>query len=161
MVNLKPDAIFPFNSLTKAKTNEDINLMVILISHLVCISPACFRFNWYQIFTGVSVRLQGPSSSNGIGRVEVFHSGQWGTVCDDSWDINDAKVVCRQLGYPYAGRALQGSYVPDGTGRIWLDDVRCTGSEQNLIGCRHNGWGNHNCGHYEDAGVECSSGNNI
>ena len=89
--------------------------------------------------------------------MEVYYRGEWGTVCDDSWDINDAKVVCRQLGYKYAIGALQGRFVQDGTGRIWLDDVECNGHEQNLSDCRHGGWGRHNCRHYEDAGVECSS----
>ena len=105
--------------------------------------------------------MQGPLSANGTGRLEVFYNGTWGTVCDDSWDINDARVACRQLGYTYAVRAFQGSDVPDGKGQIWLDDVRCTGSEQNLVSCTHNGFGNENCGHSEDAGVECSSTGNI
>ncbi|CAB3997370.1 deleted in malignant brain tumors 1 -like, partial [Paramuricea clavata] len=103
------------------------------------------------------MRIQGPSSANGTGRVEVLHNGQWGTICDDSWDIKDANVVCRQLGYKNAANALQGGQVPSGTGQIWLDDVTCTGSEHSLTSCSHGGWGNHNCDHSEDAGVECSS----
>ena len=104
--------------------------------------------------------MQGPSKEHGIGRIEVFYNDQWGTVCDDSWDKNDANVVCRQLGYKYAFRALQGSDVPDGSGQIWLDDVDCTGSEKNLSSCSHKKWGNHNCDHSHDAGVECSSNGN-
>ena len=65
--------------------------------------------------------------------------------------------MCRQLGYTNASKALQGSNVPDGTGQIWLDDVNCDGTERNLTSCSHIGWGNENCGHHEDAGVECFS----
>ncbi len=87
--------------------------------------------------------------------MEVFHNGRWGTVCDDGWDIDDARVVCRQLGFPDAVAAYQGSRVPDGTGQIWLDGVRCTGDESSLFSCSHKGLGVHNCGHAEDAGVLC------
>ena len=97
-------------------------------------------------------------SANGIGRVELFFNGEWGTVCDDDWDINDAMVVCRQLGYLGALQALQGRYVPDGRGKIWLDKVACTGHEKNLSSCSHGRWEDHDCFHGEDAGVKCLIG---
>ena len=99
--------------------------------------------------------MQGPLSANGTGRVEVSFGSEWGTICDDGWDLNDANVVCRELGYANAVRALEGPDTPQGSGPIWLDDVACTGSERNLTSCSHNGWKNHNCKHDEDAGVEC------
>ena len=104
------------------------------------------------------IRLQGPRSSNGSGRVEVFYDGKWGTVCDDYWDLNDAIVACRQLGYQYASKALKGNDVANGNGTIWLDDVDCTGKEMYLSSCTHRKWGIHNCFNSRDAGVECTKG---
>ena len=109
------------------------------------------------ISISVVVRLRGPNAYRGIGRVEIYsyYKGEWGTVCDDRWDIEDAKVVCRQLGYEDAVSALQGYSVRDGAGRILLDEVRCYGWESSISKCRHNPWGVHDCSHSEDAGVEC------
>ena len=45
-----------------------------------------------------SLRIVGGNNAL-HGRVEICSSSVWGTVCDDSWDNNDARVVCRQLGY--------------------------------------------------------------
>ena len=87
--------------------------------------------------------------------MEIRFNGTWGTVCDDQWDINDGNVVCHQLGYAHAVRVAVRAEFGRGRGRTWLDNVHCTGLENSLSDCDHNGWGAENCGHNEDAGVVC------
>lgn len=126
----------------------------------------------------VNVRLvPGPSR----GRVEVRSNGVWGSVCDDSFDTIDGKVICRMLGFTVATTVFTSSNpgeksaaitsvppaqtattstcpfdaVPAGTGKIWLDDLRCRGSETDIFDCQHAGLGTSNCNHNEDAGVQC------
>ena len=81
--------------------------------------------------------------------------GGWGTICDDSWDIQDARVVCRQLGYPDAVAALSSAHYGQGIGSIWLDNLQCIGTELDILTCVHNGVGDTDCDHSEDASVEC------
>jgi deleted-in-malignant-brain-tumors protein 1 len=101
------------------------------------------------------IRLVGGSNDN-EGRVEVCVGGQWGTVCDDFFDYRDAQVFCKQLGLPYTGAVAYGSaFFGRGSGPIHLDDVQCTGSENSVFNCTYNP--NHNCVHFEDAGVMCQS----
>ncbi|XP_022104784.1 neurogenic locus Notch protein-like isoform X2 [Acanthaster planci] len=108
-----------------------------------------------RCFQSGSIRLvNGPLPNEG--RVEVYYSGAWGTVCDDGWDINDGQVACRQLGYPSAARVWSSATHGQGTGAIHLDDLACSGSEASLGACSHSGWGNENCGHHEDASVKCN-----
>ncbi|XP_041031975.1 neurotrypsin isoform X2 [Carcharodon carcharias] len=89
------------------------------------------------------------------GRVEVFHGGEWGTVCDDQWDDLDAEVVCRQLGLSGTAKSWMWSHFGHGSGPILLDEVECTGNELYLDECQKSNWRQHNCEHAEDAGVSC------
>ncbi|KAF5893072.1 scavenger receptor cysteine-rich type 10, partial [Clarias magur] len=102
-----------------------------------------------------SIRLVG-SGGDCAGRLEVFHSGSWGTVCNELWDIEDAQVVCRQL---QCGVALS-THIPawfgPGTGSIWLNEVECEGNEASLWNCRSQLCEEGECGHQEDVGVVCS-----
>ena len=52
-----------------------------------------------------AIRLSGGSLAN-EGRVEICQSGEWKTVCDNNWSENEARVVCRQLGYSDQGDKL-------------------------------------------------------
>ncbi|XP_029949275.1 deleted in malignant brain tumors 1 protein-like [Salarias fasciatus] len=110
--------------------------------------------------TASTVRLVN-SGNRCSGRVEIFHAGQWGTVCDDRWDLDNANVVCRQLDCGRAQSASSGAAFGAGSGTIWLDDVHCSGNESSILDCRHSGFGVHNCGHHEDAGIICEGNTDL
>ncbi|XP_017293033.3 neurotrypsin [Kryptolebias marmoratus] len=105
--------------------------------------------------SGPPLRLVG-GEEDFEGRVEVFHAGRWGSVCDDQWDDRDAEVVCRQLGFGEVAKAWSWAHFGQGSGPILLDAVKCTGNELFLDQCPHGDWEQHNCDHMEDAGVSCS-----
>uniref|UniRef100_A0A8C2XHP0 SRCR domain-containing protein n=1 Tax=Cyclopterus lumpus TaxID=8103 RepID=A0A8C2XHP0_CYCLU len=97
----------------------------------------------------VTVRLV-PGKARG--RVEVNYKGVWGTVCDDGFDTVDGKVICKMLGFQTAIYTFTAS---PGSGRIWLDELQCLGTESDIFSCRHRGVGVNNCQHNEDAGLHC------
>ncbi|PVD22130.1 hypothetical protein C0Q70_17934 [Pomacea canaliculata] len=90
------------------------------------------------------------------GTVLISYNNTWGSVCDDGWGLEEATVVCRQLGFT-GSRIIPrtNSYYGRGTGAVLLDDVYCIGTEGNLTQCTHSPWGVSNCDHNEDAGVDC------
>jgi len=101
-----------------------------------------------------TIRLSGREASQSRGRLEVWGGDSWGTVCNDWFGREDARVACRQLGF-WRGEKLESNSFGDGTGTIGMDDVNCSGTEAEIQSCRYNGWGRHNCGHHEDVAVSC------
>ena len=71
--------------------------------------------------------------------------------------IRDANVICRMLGYPDgAERVYHTSKFGHGSNLDFhLDDLMCIGNEDTFLKCGHKGWGKHNCGKRETAGVTC------
>ncbi|KAM5279505.1 macrophage scavenger receptor types I and II [Hipposideros larvatus] len=102
-----------------------------------------------------TVRLVGGSGPH-EGRVEIFHDGQWGTVCDDHWELRGGLVICRSLGFQGVRNVHKRANFGQGTGPIWLNEVFCFGRESSLEECKINQWGARTCLHSEDAGVTCT-----
>ncbi|KAM9341692.1 lysyl oxidase homolog 3B isoform 1-T1 [Symphorus nematophorus] len=103
----------------------------------------------------LKVRLAGYPRKHNEGRIELFYKGEWGTICDDDFSIANANVLCRQLGFTAATGWTHSAKYGKGIGKIWLDNVLCSGGEKSIEFCKSRGWGNSDCTHDEDAGVVC------
>ncbi|KAG2438381.1 hypothetical protein HYH02_010836 [Chlamydomonas schloesseri] len=126
------------------------------------LAPIRYAFGFYHDLADCDgqVRLVNGWQDGSSGRVEVYHDGQMGTVCDDGWDDDDATVVCRQLGFDGGYAEWGGAFAPALEWQpIWMNRLECNGSEAGLADCPRWGglgsWGNHTCSHWEDAGVTC------
>ena len=108
-----------------------------------------------------SVRLVGDSggSTPSRGLVEVLHNGEWGHVCGVIWNIKEAIVVCKQLGFPTAVGAIKVENDTVDTSSILLNIRRpCIGDERAIHYCPHWGWKEHRCSLSDHgiAGVICT-----
>ncbi|XP_071057276.1 uncharacterized protein [Onthophagus taurus] len=95
------------------------------------------------------------------GRLEIKYHGTWGTVCDDDFNDDAAKVVCRYLGFKGSATSHKNGVYGPGKGPIWLDQVFCQGNETTLQECDRWDWGKHNCDHSEDVGIDCDDHENV
>lgn len=99
------------------------------------------------------VRLVGGGCN--YGRVEICENGQWGTVCDDYWDINDANVACRELGFSGATLAQGSATYGQGIGAILRHQINCKGTEASMVNCPFKQHSQGYCHHSEDSSVVC------
>ena len=118
-----------------------------------------YRFCYYSTACNLKgeVRLQ-DGNSHFSGRVEVCYHLFWGTVCKHKWNLNNAVVVCKQLGNS-GQHASVNMNIPGGVGNIWMDDIVCEGTESKIDQCNSTLPGIHksSCVHDQDAGVSCFS----
>ena len=132
--------------------NEDKDFKVV-VRHSGCLLEELHFFLNVSLFT-VPVRLAGVDGVNYAGRVEVFYQGKWGKICRDNWDINDVKVVCRQLDFQTGLAEFFGMDTKDENISVAMSDVTCTGQESVLASCKR--WdGNHRCSNNIGAQALC------
>ncbi|KAL4219778.1 hypothetical protein ACF0H5_020191 [Mactra antiquata] len=87
------------------------------------------------------------------GRLEIQVNGTWGTVCDNSFDINDGQVICRMMNGLTVRQVYGGAYFGEGTGPIHIDEMTCSGNEPDINHCSY--IYNSSCTHKEDVSVVC------
>ena len=107
--------------------------------------------------------LQGSTADPSFtaGRLEIYINSTWGSVCADNFDMAEANVACKQLGFPLGAISTETSFhTPYGRGTggpIWLDEVGCEDQGiRHILSCAHIGIGEHDCDHFSDVAVECN-----
>ena len=101
--------------------------------------------------------VDGPTENSG--RVEIYREGEWGTICDDQWEEDEAIVACRQLGFFGLGRlAAVNEFGGVSTDSPILYAVDCSGSQSSLEECEFGEWDTGRCTHREDVSVVCQTG---
>lgn len=104
-------------------------------------------------------REDSDSSTLSAGLLEIFLNEEWGMICDTGFDMTDASVACRQMGYRTAISFATGFHSPFGIGEngsIWLSNIDCRDPNGlHLLSCAHRKVGTHDCDHFSDIGVVC------
>lgn len=108
----------------------------------------------YICFETATVRLEGGKYDY-LGNVEVYANGQWRPVCDNLWDVKDAEVVCRQLGFSAVERPRRESYFGSPLSTAIMNNFECIGDEESLLDCNYNDAVENMCGSENTAGVVC------
>ena len=114
---------------------------------------------YYTVIEEIKARLVGGSQLI-EGRVELYYNSTWGSVCSYrwEWDVREANVICRMLGYSFATRVWGAGQFGEGSGNTSVDRPQCSGTESSIAECSHSGWGRSCSGSvYRDFGVGCTS----
>jgi len=94
------------------------------------------------------------------GRLEIYINSTWGSICADNFDLHDADVACKQLGFSRATQVATSFHTPYGRGKkgpVWLDEVECReDSLLHILSCSYIRQEEIDCDHFSDVAIECS-----
>ena len=136
---------------------DQVQLLSLLLMITIAIGCSFTELLIYIIF--FFRLIDGPNSRTG--RVEIRHKGVWGTICDDNFGDQEAKVICRMLGLPtQSAQVYNGTTDYSGDGPVWIrlnDDQGCSGHELDIQECKtKNLWKQDlRCKHSEDVAITC------
>ncbi|XP_078616882.1 uncharacterized protein LOC144885088 isoform X1 [Branchiostoma floridae x Branchiostoma japonicum] len=142
-----------FNNLTAARPDDECSTDCTGNSGEKC--GGAWRMSVYAVLALENeIRLVGGSE---WGRLEVrtYNTKDWGTVCSDGFDMEDAKVACNMLGLGDASFIRDTTYYGEGTGDIKMANLGCGGHESSLFDCSYDGPGSGSCTHGDDVGLVC------
>ncbi|KAL5494002.1 hypothetical protein EMCRGX_G015270 [Ephydatia muelleri] len=107
--------------------------------------------------SSLQIRLASADSKlTNIGRLEVLHNNQWGTVCDNTFTYREANVVCNMLNFSQGSLcSVSNAAFGAGIDPVWLGNVRCSDKAEILDQCTRSDWGASGCDHSHDVGVVC------
>ncbi|XP_023029009.2 lysyl oxidase homolog 2 [Leptinotarsa decemlineata] len=158
---------FSIDNLAKMSTSRNISKLVLLLVFALCVvcdSPEEIKRKRAQLIKKHLKRLKKVDGGIKLvggrgefeGNVEILHDGSWGAICDDEWDVTEARIICKQLGYPpEKAQPTANSYFGPAKRRFWMDNIYCDGTEEEISQCRFDGWGQNDCTSTESAGVIC------
>ena len=125
--------------------------------YIVCMHPYIDLSTSAETPDDGSIRLVGGPNAH-EGHAEIYLLGHWVAACFQYWDLVDATMVCRQLGYP-AALTIQNNAAQTFFGGenkyLWLQDLRCNGNESSIIQCSHGMTSLYSCPYNRDS-VICS-----
>lgn len=108
------------------------------------------------------VRLSGDGNRRNMGRIEAKVFDKWGHICDDKFGLNEASVLCREVGFPLGAVEVKTNYPLqvdvssiNNSPKYIMNELWCNGSEATLKECNFSGWSVDECNEEETVGVVC------
>ncbi|XP_067451600.1 scavenger receptor cysteine-rich type 1 protein M130-like [Thunnus thynnus] len=128
-------------------------------SLIKCSTKSVYSSSKLEITCSDSVRLVNGSTLCS-GRLEVKSEQSWSSVCEDDFDLQDAEVVCRELGCG-APSVLQGALYGEMQALVWTEEFQCKGSESVLLDCGRSGSTKNTCSSDKAVGLTCSEPDDV